>query len=109
MTMYLSKSKEKRETATVVRMALELAGILVSILVHSFILGNPSGNCKNITIQTENVTILEEISTVEASVNISILNQYRYEISAAIVVGIFTASQFLLIVFVQEKSIVFLF
>lgn len=68
MTMYLSKSKRKRELATVARMGLEMIGILMSLLLMTFIVGDASQNCLP---GSNTTTSIAEYYSTEAFSNMS--------------------------------------
>jgi hypothetical protein len=93
--------------ATVIRMALEMSGILVSILLHTVIIGDASENCINITIPVWNTTASYRLTNEIGQTELSFFKQYKYQIAAAIVVFIYIVSQLMLLIFVSEQSICF--
>jgi hypothetical protein len=64
MTMYLSKSKRKRELATVCRMGFEMCGILLSLVLQGFIIGDPSSNCERLNSNFTSTSYFEASTTV---------------------------------------------
>ena len=60
MTMYLTKSRRKRELATVYRMGFEMAGILIALLIQGLLTGNNSSECKSINETVVTNTIINE-------------------------------------------------
>ena len=97
MTMYLSKSKRKRELATVCRMGFEMAGILLSLVLQAAIIGDPSGDCVNLSSDaalqetTELMTTAMHNSTVKpANAFQEFYDKQKYLIAALVVGIIFT-------------------
>jgi Na+/melibiose symporter-like transporter len=68
MTMFISKSKNKRELATVCRMGFEMAGILLALILQGVVIGNRETECLTLS---SNLTA--ETSTAETTLT-SIIN-----------------------------------
>ena len=52
MTMFVSKSKKKRELATVCRMGFEMVGILLALILQGVIIGNKNNKCIHLNSET---------------------------------------------------------
>jgi hypothetical protein len=60
--MFISKSKNKRELATVCRMGFEMAGILLALILQGVVIGNRETECltlsSNLTAETTLTSII---------------------------------------------------
>lgn len=66
--MFISKSVKKRELATVCRMAFEMTGILIAILLQGIIIGNKSDGCLSLS-SISNITL--DLTETNAGANIN--------------------------------------
>ena len=120
--MFLCRSDSRRELATVIRLGFEMFGILLSLVLQTLIVGNPSKGCDNLpkdnsTGLTTELTTIPYTTTdfteqaLEVYVNAkknenedSLFNKYRYLIVAIIFSLIFTVCQLLLVFGVDEDK-----
>ena len=96
--MVLSKSKRKRELATVVRMGFEMAGILISLGLQGVIIGSSDSGCEYLNNQTvialttlsnDMVSTTDILSTdTSANKERGFFDKQRYFLAALIVVSI---------------------
>ncbi len=114
----LSKSKRKRELATVVRMAFEMAGILISLGIQGVIIGSSSSGCQRrpTTIAPEttmysigpvfNDTVLTtdiNSNSTKTDTKGGFFEEQKYFVAALVVVGILVALIILLLCGTKEN------
>jgi Na+/melibiose symporter-like transporter len=133
MTMFLTKSQKTRQIATVLRLAFEMIGVLLSLGIQTLFIGDASSNCINKTITTNlNLSTLIMYSTTELSKSTSnyhtisdlstnqdfkettgslstnqienFFSKYKYLVVALIFSAAFLATQMLLLIGTKENE-----
>jgi sodium-dependent lysophosphatidylcholine symporter 1 len=110
MTMYLSDCERERDSATIIRMYLEIISLLVAIIAQNLVIGDSSSECdvpliignltNNDTYRIHDKEKYDINSIIQPNMNI----QSRYLLIAIVFSSTFIISQLLLAFGVKERT-----